>query len=155
MSFDDAAVRTLFDDLESHLLSLGIFDSVNTHEPKSGPVGNGITAAMWMQRVRPVRTSGLASTSAVIVFMARLYTNMLTSPEDMIDPNLLAAATTVIDAYSGDFTLDGTVREVDLLGAYGTPLGADAAYVKVDKHMYRVYDITIPVVINDCWVQTP
>jgi hypothetical protein len=50
---------------------------------------------------------------------------MLTDPEDAIDPELLAAVDALMSAYSGDFQLGGLITQVDLLGAYGKPLGAE------------------------------
>ena len=48
MSFDAAAVATLFDRVQSHAMTLALFESVNTHEPKSAP-GSGIRCAIWVQ----------------------------------------------------------------------------------------------------------
>lgn len=158
MSFDDAAVRALFNAVESHLLTLGLFDQVNVHEPKNAP-GNSLTCAVWVDFIGPVRESGLASTSATVVFMARVYSNMLQDPADSIDPNMLAAVTTVIGAFSGDFEMvDPTtgahlVREVDLLGSTGRQLSAQAGYVNLSNTLYRIMTITIPMTVNDAWTQ--
>jgi hypothetical protein len=58
-------------------------------------------------------------------------------------------------AFSGDFALgfaDG-IRQIDLLGASGQSLSSQSGYVEIDKKMYRVVDITIPVIINDMFSQ--
>lgn len=140
--------------IASHAMALGLFERVNTHEPKNAP-GNGLTVAIWFQNVAPVRASGLAQTSARVEYSVRLYTNMLSDPQDMIDPNLAEAADVLINAYSGDFDLGGNVRSVDLLGMAGVPLSAEAGYLNQDGKNYRVITITLPLIVNDVWEQVP
>ena len=43
----------ILDRLASHAMTLGVFDRVNTHEPKNAP-GRGITCAIWVERIDPV-----------------------------------------------------------------------------------------------------
>ncbi len=47
----------------SHAMASGHFEQVNGHEP-ANPPGHGLTAAVWVDLVEPVRSSGLARTSA-------------------------------------------------------------------------------------------
>lgn len=136
----------------SHALSLGYFDRVDAHEPKNSP-GKGLHASVFLKSLMPVRSSGLASTSAVMVFTVRIERDMIASPEDEIDIDVLMAADALFVAYSGDFELGGLIREVDLLGAYGTPLSLESGYLKQDSTLYRVLVITLPLVINDVWSQ--
>lgn len=154
-NFGDAEVRDVFDRLVSFALESGRFDTVNTYEPKSQP-GNGVSMSLWAQDIRPVRASGLNSTSALIIFSGRIYTSMTQQPYDLIDVNVLSAAVYLIGALSMDFELGGAddVRMIDLLGAQGTDLNGKAGYVEIDRHMYRVMTVTIPIIINDMWSQT-
>jgi hypothetical protein len=134
-------------------MRLGLFERVNTSEPKNSP-GNGLTAAVWLQMVSPVAAaSGLAATSARVEFMLRIYSNMLQEPQDAIDPEILSAVDVLMGAYSGDFDLGGTVRNVDLLGAHGVGLSAVAGYLAVDNKMFRVVDLTLPLIVNNVWEQ--
>lgn len=147
-------ITAILDAIQSHALTTGYFDAVNGEEPKSPPPNNGITAAVWVQKIGPaIGGSGLSSTSARLAFSVRLYTGMVQEPADMIDPNLMAALDALCAAYSGDFTLDGLVREIDLLGAYGDPMSAEAGYVIEGGNEFRVLTITLPVVVNDLWDQ--
>lgn len=133
----------------------GLFESVNSHEPKNAP-GNGVTCAVWAQRIVPAAAaSGLNSTTGVVVLMVRLYTSMLQQPYDDIDPALMKAVDTLMAAYSDNFSLDGEVRNVDLLGAHGPQLSAQAGYLNMDGKVFRVMDITLPLVVNDLWAQVP
>jgi hypothetical protein len=67
---------------------------------------------------------------------------------------VLKAADTLLAAYSRDFTWAGA-RNVDLLGSVRHPAGVRAGYQTIDRTMYRVLDITIPIVVNDAWDQVP
>lgn len=153
MSFDAAAVTSLFAQAQSHLMTLGLFQAVNSHEPKNAP-GNGLHCAIWVQAIVPLpRASGLAATTGRVELRARIMSSMLQEPQDSIDPAILTAVTTVMSEYSGNFTLGGTVRDVDLLGQFGVALSAQAGYLTLGNKLYRVMDVTLPVVINDLYVQ--
>ncbi|NUP18436.1 MAG: hypothetical protein HOZ81_20595 [Streptomyces sp.] len=140
----------VLDAIVSHAAATGYFERVNQHEPMNRP-GYGITAAVWIDHVRPVTSSGLDSVSAVLVFNVRLYTSTLQEPQDAIDPEMVRALDTLFAAYVGDFTLGGLVRAVDVFGADGPALDAQAGYLKQDETLYRVITITLPLVVNDLW----
>lgn len=158
MSFDEAAVQMLFDLIQSKALATGYLDAVNTVEPKAPP-GNDVTCAIWADTLRPIRTSGLAATSILVTFNVRLYSNMLQDPQDRIDPNMMTATCALLNAFSNDFELadpqtgQATVREVDLLGAYGPGLSFQAGYITVSGQLNRVMTIMLPIIINDAFAQ--
>lgn len=151
-----ADIAGIFAAVESHALASGLFGRVNMHEPKSAPTALGITCAIWVQSIAPVPGgSGLASTSGRLTMQVRVYTSMFGEPQDAIDPNLLGAVTALISSYSGDFDLGGLIRNVDLLGSTGEPLGARAGYLNQDGKLMRIMDITLPLIVNDLWTQAP
>jgi hypothetical protein len=141
--------------VQSHAQALGLFDVVTLHEPKTKP-NRGLTCAIWAERVEPYPAgSGLAATTALVVMAVRLYTPMVQEPYDAIDSEMLAAVDALMGAYSGAFTLEGQVKEVDLLGETGTRLSGLAGYIEQDKKLFRVYTITLPLIVNDLWPQVP
>jgi hypothetical protein len=142
-------IDSIIDAVASHAAATGWFDNVNGHEPKNAPP-TGMTGAVWVDAVRPA-SSGLASSSALLVLNVRMYTSMLQEPQDRIDPVMVRALSDLYARYAGDFTLGGLVRQVDLRGADGIPLQAKAGYINQDQRMYRVITITLPVVVNDAW----
>ena len=153
MAFSAAAVNDLFAAVVSHAQTLGVFDRVNQHEPKSAP-GAGLSCSFWLESVKPEgRASGVNITSGVITISARVYQSFLSKPEDGIDPNVLSAVSALLNAYSGDFTLGDTVMAVDLLGMYGTSLSAQAGYLEQDGKMFRVMECTVPIIVDDIWGQ--
>lgn len=146
-------IASITDAIVSHAAALGHFERVNLFEPKRNDAGSGMTAAVWLQRLGPTRSSGLGSTTIRLEFVVRIYTPMFAEPQDMIDPAVLAAVDALMGAYSGDFTLGGVVRNVDLLGQHGTALSAIAGYLERGGALFRVMDVTLPLIINDTWDQ--
>lgn len=143
----------ILDSVQSQVQALGLFDTVNMHEPKSKP-GNGLTCAIWADKIAPVPAgSGLAVTTGLVTLALRVYTSMLQQPFDAIDPNMISAVDALIAGFSDAFTLGGNVRNVDLLGMFGTPLSAQAGYINQDGKLMRVMTLTIPLVVNDIWPQ--
>jgi PKD repeat protein len=148
----------IIDKVVSHALASGRFRTVNGHEPKSAPdTGSGQpAAAVWAQSIEPARgQSGLYLTSIRLVLNVRIYESMLAEPQDAIDPAIISAADALLAAYTGDFTLGGTVREVDLLGQTGVPLSAQAGYLNQDNKLFRVFTITLPLLCDNVWEQSP
>lgn len=150
--------QAIVDQVASHAAATGHFERVNQHEPASSP-GHGLTAAVWVSRIHPVaRASGLAATSARLALLIRVYSSDTQEPRDAIDPVMMDAVDALLAAYSGDFELGGQVRNVDLLGAHGVGLSAEAGYQPVRTESgatvtYRVMTITLPLIINDVWAQ--
>lgn len=147
-TLNDALVRNLFSQLTSHAATLGLFDRIATHEPKNAP-GNGLSLVFWAQEIQPVPSlSGLDATTVRLEMRGRIYTNMLQEPQDAIDPNMVAAAATLISEYSSNFTLGGLVYSVDLLGEHGEGLTATAGYIPQDNRLYRVMELVLPLLID-------
>lgn len=146
--FDD-----ILDAVVSDVQRSGYFEKVNQHEPKKGP-RTGLTAAVWLQAMDPIAlASGLAATSARIIFTLRMYQSFMQEPQDLIDPTMARAASNLMRRYHDDFDFDGAIRNVDLLGMYGIALTALSGYLEVDGKVYRIIDITIPCIVNDVWPQ--
>jgi hypothetical protein len=148
-------IDTLFDAVVSVFQRTGYFDRTNKHEAKKRP-NKGLHAAVWFQNMRSVGAiSGLASSSALVTFIGRIYSDMLKEPQDEIDPAMMRAASNVMRSFHGnfDFGLGSFVRNVDVLGETGTQLDATAGYLAIGQTMFRVIDITVPVIVNDVWDQ--
>lgn len=148
--FDTDAVNSLYSELESHALTLGIFRRVNTHEPENAP-GEGLSCSIILGPIAASGAmSGLGSVSGTITFLIMVWNPMMQKPLDGVDPAILTAVSTLLNAYSGNFTLGGTVRDIDLLN-----LRAEPVYVEQEGKQFRVEQINLPIAINDLWVMNP
>jgi hypothetical protein len=148
--------EALRDAIVSHAQAMGHFDRVQEWEPKSAP-GTGLTCSIFFNRMGPVQSSGLNSTSAVVEFYARTMMSMLSEPQEKTDLVMAAAALELTRRISADFTLDGLVRNVILLPGSpdGEPLRTEAGYVNIDGKMQRALMTYVPCVVNDVWSQSP
>jgi hypothetical protein len=144
----------IFESLQSHAMSLGLFQRVQGAESKSAPP-NSLSVDFFVGPLRPLpEASGLASTSVMLTVYARIYLSANIQPADYMDPHIMEAAADLIQAYNGDFDLGATVRNLDLLGEYSEGgVYAEPGYIEIDGTKYRVVLVTIPVVINDAWGQ--
>lgn len=143
----------IFDAVVSDVQASGYFDVVNEHEPKRKP-GTRLSAAVWLQSIRPVAlASGLASTSAQIVFIVRLYGHTFKANPDRMERNLMKAASNLMRRYHDDFDFAGAIRNVDLLGQFGLPLHCIGGYLEQDNAQFRLIDVYVPCIVNDVWPQ--
>lgn len=148
-------IGSVLDKLVSHALASGHFESVNEFKVDE-PSGSGIVIGIWGDDITPLKSSGLASTSVRITFKVRLFSSTEAAPESYLERAMVDATSALLTAYSGDFELGGDVgaRNIDLLGSEGQPLSANAHYMNLSGVIFRVMDITLPVLINDVWDQT-
>lgn len=146
-------ITGILDAVVSHAMASGHFEQVNGHEPQNAP-SLGLTAAVWADQIVTLRAaSGLDSTTVRLDFNVRIFTSAQSEPADAIDPALIAAVDDLCAAYVADFTFDGLVKQIDILGAHGQPLLVRAGYVQQSGAIYRVMTITLPVIVNDLWEQ--
>jgi hypothetical protein len=145
--------KALRDALVSHAQASALFERVNGHDSMNAP-GNGLSCSVSLATIDPVQSSGLSASSARVAFMVRVL-GALTEPQDDIDPTIGDATDALMGAYSGDFELGSNARCIDLLGQAGTPLSAKAGYLQIGDKELRLMDITVPIIVNDAWEQTP
>jgi hypothetical protein len=147
-------IGDILDRLVSHAQTLGYFETVNEFKVDEIGGSGGFTLGIWGDDITPIRSSGLASTSVRVLFKVRIFATTEAAPESYLERGMVDATSALLEAYSGDFELGGEARNVDLLGAHGVPLSANAHYMNLSGTIFRVMDITVPVLVNDVWTQT-
>lgn len=147
-------INGIFNAMVSHAMSLGYFDQVNQHESKQSAF-DGLTCEIWIEQVNPVRTSALNTTSVRIQFEVRMYAGSISQPYDDLDSSLIEALDALMREYTGDFTLGGIIRHVDIFGAYGPGIQARTGYVNHDGKEFRVFSVNVPIIVDDLWDQAP
>jgi hypothetical protein len=146
-NFTAAQAKALFTAIQSYAQELGIFEGVGLHEPWNAP-GNRLFCSINLGTVRPVMSSGLAAVSLQVTLAVRVWSSALQKPLDGIDPEILSAACSLMGAFSGGFTLGGTVRDIDLMA-----MSAQPAYVDFEGKPFRVVEVTVPIVVNDTFLE--
>jgi len=133
-----------------------LFVDVLDYECRAMPP-DGIIASVYFNRLAGAPAdSGLSKTTGILVLNMRLYVSTVRQPYGAVERSIVAAAQQMVGALSADFTLSGSVRNVDLLGATGVLLTAEGGYIPgQDGKLMRVVTITVPAIVNDVWDQTP
>lgn len=155
MALDANGIADLFAQVEARAQTLGDIEQVIGHEPRSAPVSLP-ALAVWFSALGPARGfSGLDATSVRCEFKARVYLNGQAKDEDKNEQRLLYLTALVMGAFSAAFTLNGEVMAVDLLGGWGSPLEAVPGWQVQDGKEFRVAELTIPVILDGVWSQSP
>lgn len=146
----------LLDLVTSHAQRLGGSDAVIAHEPESAPGGRGVTVTASLAGIGAARGgSSVKATTARVELAVRVWYPADGAAAARAELVVAAAADGLMRAYTGDYTLSGQVMNIDLLGRYGPGLEGRAGYADLDGETYRVFTITLPMIISDLWEQTP
>src|SRR5581483_1677147 len=137
-------LQQVLDAVVSDALATGLFENVNGHEAASAP-GSGVTADVWVGTMQALGVaSGLDEVSVLLLLNMRVYKQWNSADRDLIDPALLSATGQMFATFAGGFTLGGLIRNIDVMGAHGTPLAAPFGYVTIDSIQYRCETIAVP-----------
>jgi hypothetical protein len=154
VTFNSAAISDLYNAVLTGSMTLGVFSTTSSFEPKTAP-DSGLNCAVWVDAIKPITSSGLDQTTGVVSFFIRVYNSMLAEPQDQIDPQILGAVSDLMAAYTGEFDFGhiADVRNIDLLGAYSDGLSAQAGYMEISNKMFRVMVISLPVIVDNMFIQ--
>lgn len=146
-NFTPAQAKALFTVVQSYFQELGILEGVDLHEPWNAP-GNRLYCSINLGAIRPVMSSGLAAVSLQVTLVIRVWSSALQKPLDGIDPEMLSTVCSLMGALAAGFTLGNTVRDVDLMA-----MSAQPAYVDFEGKPFRVSEISVPIVVNDTFLE--
>lgn len=145
--------EALIEAVASHAMTTGRFEQVNQYEAKNKVTSGLFCDVTVVSGVAIPLASGLDVTAALVVMSVVAYANGATEPMDGTEVALLNTVDDLLTLYNGDFTLDGLIRNVDIMGAYGPPLGWTMGHMDRSGGPIRAAEITLPLVINDAWDQ--
>ena len=132
--------------MQSILLKGGYFKGgVLIGEPKAPP-GTRFTAAVFMDSVH-IPGTVLDALEEVHVVQLRVYDNMMREPQEDVELEMSIVLSDLMSDMAGDFDLGGTVRAIDFAGMYGTAMGARWGYLDVGGIMFRIADVTVPLIL--------
>tara|TARA_R110000751_G_scaffold260263_2_gene359590 strand:- start:212 stop:685 length:474 start_codon:yes stop_codon:yes gene_type:complete len=136
--------------IETYILKLGLFQAVIIGEPKSPP-GQGFYAAIWMQSVAISMIYAGGDTRESHVVTLRVYRDMLaenSEPALNLESEMASLLSKLMESLLGDTDLESTVMSIDAAGMDGSPMSAAFGYVDIGGTMYRIVDISIPMIVN-------
>ena len=145
MSFDAAATMNA---VKAHLTDASpeLFFAVEIARPVT-PVGEGPTASIHVESMSVVETT-LVRAIELHLLKVRVYQAAHTQALETRETEAARIVSEVMDLLYEDFTLGGRVRNVDVAGQYGTPLGATFGPDEIGEAEYHVADITLPIIVD-------
>ncbi len=146
-------LQPLLDDFRSQCRASGGFDGVVTHELRKAPTSQFVLGAWWLRTRTIPQRSGLASTSILVTLQARIYMPLQGDP-DQLDTELWRRTDLIYAAMHSGLTFTDDEHEIDILGAYGDGVTADAGFLPMpDNTPVRVSDVNVPIVVDDAYAQ--
>lgn len=148
-----AGLKATYQALLDTVAEVGGWGAVVPHEPLSAPTEHGVIACVFpSEPMQPItESSGLAAADARIVITVRLLRNALAEPQQERETDLLEAYDRVMTALLADLTLDGTARSIDVLGESGGQTQGQWGYATIDRAIFRLIDIDVPIMVNNVW----
>ncbi len=132
--------------LQSKVKASGFVPSCELGEPKQPPVDR-LHAGIYMRDQRVSKVT-LASTIEVHTAIVRLYMNAFIEPAGTTETELARTASNLQADWFADYNLGDEIRNIDIAGEEGEAVGAAWGYVDVGGTMYRLCDITVPMIVD-------
>ena len=149
-------ISATLDQVVSYLKADGRFPNAQVGEFKQPPsTVERLAAAVWMDRAEVVLVFADGGTREKHVVTLRVYKDMLEEPEVDVEKGVAVAISEISSDLLGDYDLGGTIMSIDAAGAHGTSYGAAWGYVEVSGRMYRIADITLPLIVDDSSTLSP
>ena len=142
------AIRNTLVALEGHLEASGYFGQVQIGEFKSAP-DDRLAASIWLVGASAYQVYLDGGSAEVHTVNVRIYRKAFEEPESEIENDIAQAVSQVMSDLSGEFDLGGTIRNIDIAGMAGTPLSVDFGHLDVGGTIFRVADITVPMLVDD------
>lgn len=142
-------VKATLQAMQSHLKASGYFQDVLIGEPKGPPGGNKPTAALFMNSASVVQIMLDGGTVESHIVTLRVYRNMLQESTEKAETDLAEAVSKTSEDILGEFDLGGNIRNVDAAGMHGSGVRFDWGYIQIDQTMFRICDITVPLIVDN------
>lgn len=130
----------------------GFVSEVQIGEPKSpkAPPGGAkkVFAAVQMVSATVVETV-LDKSIEVHTVMVRLYGDAIAEELEETELMLADCTSELMTDVQEAFTLGSEIRNVDVAGQYGQALNAQWGHAELSRVMFRIVDITFPLIVQD------
>tara|TARA_Y100000310_G_scaffold50965_1_gene47025 strand:- start:2057 stop:2512 length:456 start_codon:yes stop_codon:yes gene_type:complete len=133
--------------LLTHLAGAGHFEQVQIGEPKSPPSTTGLTGAIFIANLV---TNDITFQLGIEVHTVtiRCYLNMMHEPHKDIELKLAGAISKIITDLLGDWNLSTAIKHIDSGAEFSSGIDVGFSYLDVGGTMFRVADITVPMVVD-------
>ena len=134
--------------LQDFVAKTGSFSGIIIGEPAKIAAGEQLSAAIYMEEARVVELT-LGTTIEVHTATLRIYRKALTDPPGDAELEIAVAVQKLLSDILADADLGASIRAIDVGGIYGAAVGTKWGYIELGGVIYRVADITIPLIVDD------
>tara|TARA_Y100000310_G_scaffold326348_1_gene391138 strand:+ start:2279 stop:2734 length:456 start_codon:yes stop_codon:yes gene_type:complete len=142
------AIKSTLQAVETFLKASGYFQTVYVGEPKQPIKAEKVSAAIFMANVAVTKLT-LNSTIERHQVTVRIYRDALAEPQADTEYMLAEVVQKIVEDLAGDYDLGATIRAIDFAGMEGAGLRTDWGYLDIGGSMYRIADISLPLVVDD------
>ena len=143
MAFD---ITSTLRKVESFLAGSGYFTDTGIGEPASPP--DQLAAFLWMTSVSTPEVPLDGGDVQIQVVTLRIYQPAFESPPEDIEIELSNTLSQLLSDILGDADLGASIRHVDAGGIYGNNLSAEWGHLDQNGRIYRIVDLTLPLVVD-------
>ena len=144
-------IKATLDAIASHISRSGYVSDVQIGEPVAPPDAiDKLHAAIYMASATVVDLT-LSSTIEQHVVTVRLYRRAAFGQGDdagEVEQEMALAVSQIVSNLIGEFDLGATMRAIDVGGTYGTGITSAFGYVQIGTTMFRIVDITVPLIVD-------
>ena len=141
------AIKSTLQAISDYIQKSGYVQKSTIGEPKAPP-SEPVSAAVFLDSVA-VAALTLNGTIEVHTVTLRLYMDMLGDPTEDIEFGMAEVVSNISSDLLGEYDLGASIRNVDAAGMHGSPLRATWGYVDVGGKMFRIVDMSIPLIVDD------
>lgn len=149
-------IKSTLSAIASHISRSGYASDVQIGEPVSPPeINDKVFAAIFMNAASVVELT-LGTTIELHTVTVRLMKRAAFAQGDdasAVEEELALVVSQVSSNLIGEFDLGGTIRAIDVGGQYGTGVSAAWGYTNISSVIFRVVDITVPLIVDDSATQ--
>ncbi len=149
-------IRATLKVIQSHIAASGYAPLNQIGEPKGALATRDRLGASVHLGTGIVNRAALGGgTEERHIVIVRFYMNALAEPQEDIEFLLSEGVSKVSEALIGDFTLGSTVRNIAIAGEAGQALAYESGYLDISGTMYRIVDLTVPMIVDNAVTQAP
>jgi len=123
-----------------------LFRTVLIGEPKTTVESDAV--ALWADSSTVV-SSTLVSPIVRHLVTLRCYVNEFAEEAELVEIRVNSLLHNVIATFTGEYSLDGSIRAIDIAGMYGESLNVRLGYADLSGTIYRIADVSLPMIVDD------
>ena len=149
-------IKTTLSAIASHVSRTGYAGDVQIGEPVNAPEATDkVFAAIFMNSATVVELT-LGTTIELHTVTLRIMKRAPIGAGDdsgAVVEELALVVSQVSSNLIGEFDLGGTIRAIDVGGQYGEGISATWGYATIAQTVFRVVDISLPLIVDDSGTQ--